>query len=147
MNFSEIQVKIRFWKKGKAGIYILKVKCGNGNAMKFWNIQSSFSVRKRRTTLACNFVDGNPEPENWQKNSRQKSLRFILRFWSEYSSGRIQFHSTAQQTRGSRQNFIALFGAQYLYRTFTNGELLRLWLIGSSPMYSLKWLSHCGEHF
>ena len=37
--------------------------------------------------MACNFVDGNPEPKNWQKYSRQKSLRFILRFGPEYSSG------------------------------------------------------------
>ena len=73
---------------GKRQSRDFKVKCGHGNAMKFWNIQSSLSIRKRRTTLACNFVDGIPEPKNWQKNSRQKSLRFILRFWSEYSSGR-----------------------------------------------------------
>ena len=72
---------------GKKQSRDFKIKWGHGNAMKFWNIQSSFSIRKRRTTLACNFVDGNPEPKNWQKNSRQKSLRFILRFWSEYSSG------------------------------------------------------------
>ena len=72
---------------GKRQSRDFKVKCGHGNAMKFWNIQSSFSIRKRRTALASNFVDGNPEPKNWQKNSRQKSLRFILRFGSEYSSG------------------------------------------------------------
>ena len=36
MNFSEIKVKISFLEKGKARIYIFKVKCdGHGNAMKF----------------------------------------------------------------------------------------------------------------
>ena len=37
--------------------------------------------------MACNFVDGNPEQKTGKKNSRQKSLRFILRFGSECSSG------------------------------------------------------------
>ena len=32
------------------------------------------------------------------------------------------------------QNFIPLFGARYLYNTFTNGQLLRLWLIGLPPI-------------
>ena len=51
-----------------------------------WNFETfkAFSrIRKRRTTLACSFEDGNPEPKNWPKKSRQKSLRFILRFWAE----------------------------------------------------------------
>ena len=50
-------------------------------------IQSSFSIRKRWTTLACNFVDGNPGAKKLAKHSRQKYLRFILRFGSEFSSG------------------------------------------------------------
>ena len=32
------------------------------------------------------------------------------------------------------EKFIALFGAQYLYSTFTNGLLIRLWLIESRPI-------------
>ena len=33
-----------------------------------------------------------------------------------------------------RQNFIDLFGAQYLYSTVTNGTISGLWLIGSPPI-------------
>ena len=42
--------------------------------MKFQNIQSSLSIRKRRTILACNFVDGNPEPKTGKKSKTKISM-------------------------------------------------------------------------